>query len=129
MTSAELKYLNAINELYDGTAGIKLTSIATKMNVTKVSVYRAVERLEKHGYIMRDEKNKVVMTEYGYEQLGKYNVLINWLSNHLQKYCRVSVEIAYNDAIGVICAFSDETKQVMADLIERDNEKINGSCI
>ena len=53
MTSAELKYLNAINELYDGTAGIKLTSIATKMNVTKVSVYRAVERLEKHGYIMR----------------------------------------------------------------------------
>ena len=54
MTSAELKYLIAINELYDGTAGIKLTAIAAKMNVTKVSVYRAAERLENHGYVKRD---------------------------------------------------------------------------
>ena len=72
MTPAELKYLTAINELYDGTVGIKLISIAAKMNVTKVSVYRAVERLENHGYIKRDEKNKVVMTEHGYEQLERY---------------------------------------------------------
>ena len=65
MTSAELKYLLAIEELYDGKIGIKLTTIAAKINVTKVSVYRAMERLEKNGYIRHDEKNKVVINTYG----------------------------------------------------------------
>lgn len=125
MTAAELKYLTAIKELYDGTVGIKLISIAAKMNVTKVSVYRAVERLENHGYIKRDEKNKVVMTEHGYEQLEKYNVLIGWLNNHLQKYCRVSAETAYNDAIGAVCAFSDETRLAIAEFMAKAEEKVN----
>lgn len=119
MTSAELKYLMAIDELYDGISGIKLTSIAERMGVTKVSVYRAAERLEKNGYIKRDEKNKLVMTEYGYEQLEKYNVLIGWLSGHLQKNCRVSAEIAHSDAIGAACAFSDESRDALAELIAK----------
>ena len=125
MTPAELKYLTAIKELYDGTVGIKLISIAAKINVTKVSVYRAVERLEKRGCIKRDEKNKVVMTEHGYEQLEKYNVLISWINNHLQKHCRVSDETAYNDAIGAVCAFSDETRLAIAEFIERAKEEHN----
>ena len=115
----------AINELYDGTAGIKLTAIAARMNVTKVSVYRAVERLEKNGYIKRDEKNKVVMTEYGYEQLEKYNVLIGWLSSHLQMKCGVSAEIAHADAIGAACAFSEESRTALAEFIEEAKEKQN----
>lgn len=122
MTSAELKYLIAINELYDGTVGIKLISIASKMNVTKVSVYRAVERLENRGYIKRDEKNKVVMTEYGYEQLNEYTVLINWLSTHLQHNFKVSAEISRNDAIGVACAFSDESRNALAEFINTQRE-------
>ena len=123
MTSAELKYLIAINELYDGTAGIKLTAIAAKMNVTKVSVYRAAERLENHGYVKRDEKNKVVMTDYGYKQLKEYNMLIGWLSNHLQRNCKGSAEIAYNDAIGAVCAFSDESRNALAEFIrEKKND-------
>ena len=125
MTAAELKYLTAINELYDGIIGIKLISIAAKMNVTKVSAYRAVERLENHGCVKRDEKNKVVMTEYGYEQLEKYNVLIGWLNNHLQKCCRVPAETAYNDAIGAVCAFSDVTRLAIAEFIAKAEEKVN----
>lgn len=123
MTSAELKYLTAINELYDETAGIKLISIAAKMNVTKVSAYKAAERLEKNGYINRDEKNKVVMTEYGYEQLNKYTVLINWLRGHLQHNCKVNGVTAYNDAIGAVCAFSDESREALAAFIERAKEE------
>lgn len=125
MTSAELKYLMAINELYDGTIGIKLTSIAEKMSVTKVSVYRAAERLEKNGYIARDEKNKVIMTEYGYEQLGKYIMLIEWLRGHLQKNCKVSAEIAHNDAIGAACAFSEESRGALAEFIQKAKENGN----
>ena len=123
MTSAELKYLIAINELYDGTAGIKLTAIAARMNVTKVSVYRAVERLERNGYIKRDDKNKVVMTEYGYEQLERYNMLIGWLSGHLCQKCGVSADIAHSDAIGAACAFSEESRTALAEFIEKTKEK------
>lgn len=125
MTSAELKYLMAINELYNGTAGIKLTDIAAKMGVTKVSVYRAAERLEKNSYINRDDKNKIVMTDYGYEQLEQYRMLIGWLSNHLQVRCGVSDEIAVSDAIGAACTFSDESRTALAEFIERAKEKQN----
>jgi Mn-dependent DtxR family transcriptional regulator len=45
MTKAELRYLMAIDMLYDGISGVKLTEIAAEMAVTKVSVYRAMERL------------------------------------------------------------------------------------
>lgn len=114
MTSAELKYLLAIDALYDGTAGIKLTAIAQRMNVTKVSVYRAAERLEKNGYIRRDEKNKVVINDYGYEQLEKFNMLIQWISNHLREKCGVSPEIAHNDAIGAACEFSEASRNAIA---------------
>ena len=110
MTSAELKYLIAIDELYNGERGIKLTDIAQKMSVSKVSVYRAVERLERGGYVERDDKNKVVMTEHGKAQLEEYKVLTGWLACHLEHHCGVSGDIAYKDAIGAVCAMSDESR-------------------
>lgn len=121
MTSAELRYLLAINDLYDGTGGIKLTAIAAKMGVSKVSVYRAVERLEKSGYVERDDKNKVVITETGDEQLAKYKILINWLSHHLAVHCSVSRDIADCDAIGAICAMSDESRYGLWRFIKDEN--------
>lgn len=124
MTSAELRYLIAIDELYDGTAGIRLTAVAAKMNVTKVSVYRAAERLEKNGYICRDEKNKIVINEYGCEQLEKFNILIKWISGHLQEKCGVSREIAYNDAIGAACEFSEESRNAIAAFVHSQKEEI-----
>lgn len=123
MTSAELRYLIAINELYDGTKGIKLTAIAERMGVTKVSVFRAAERLELDGCIQRDAKNKVVITKYGYEQLEKYNVLIGWLSGHLERNCKVPADIARHDATGAVCAFSVESIDALTDFIARERKK------
>lgn len=117
MTSAELKYLITIKDLYDGTAGVKLTAIAVKMNVTKVSAYRAAERLERDGCIKRDEKNKVVMTEYGYEQLKKYDAIIEWLYNNLRENCKISAETAFQDAVGAACAFSEESRVAVTEFV------------
>ena len=117
MTVAELKYLLAIDELYDGENGIKLTAIATKMDVTKVSVYRAVERLDKNGYTERDEKNKVIISDYGYEQLRTYCTLIRWISNHLQEKGSIPEEIAIQDAINAACSFSDISRKFIADRV------------
>lgn len=123
MTLSEYKYLLTINGLYDGAAGIRLTAIAAAMEVTKVSVFKAVEKLEQEGLIARDAKNRVIMTQHGKDQLEKYNILIAWLSGHLEKNCRVSADTARRDAAGAVCAFSDESIAALTEFIKRDKEK------
>lgn len=117
MTAAELRYLIAIDALYDGTSGIKLIAITEKMGVSKVSVYRAVERLEKGGYAMRDERNKVVLTAHGEKSLAEYMVLQKWLAEHLETHCGVSGDIAYRDAVDAVCALGDESRRGLWRLI------------
>ena len=127
MTVAELRYLIAVDALYDGENGVGLTEIATKMGVTKVSVYRAVERLERTEYLKRDEKNKVVMTEKGKEVLSEYMIIINFVRNHLECHCGTPAEIAYQDALGAAAAFSDISRKKIIEVgllgIQKDDEK------
>lgn len=123
MTLSEYRYLLTINRLYNGAAGIRLTAIAAAMEVTKVSVFKAVEKLEQEGLIARDAKNRVIMTQHGKDQLEKYNILIDWLSGHLEKNCRVSADVARCDAAGAICAFSDESISALTEFIKSEKEK------
>lgn len=109
MTVAEIKYLIAVNDLSDETKGARLTDIGIKMGVSKVSVYRAMDRLEKSGYIKRDEMNRIVILEYGHQELEIYTKLINFVCNHLVNQFNTPSDIAYNDAIGAVCALSDES--------------------
>ncbi len=124
MTTAELRYLIATNELHREQTGVKLTAIAEKVGVSKVSVYRAVERLEKSGYVRRNDKNKVVMTESGERLLSEYMVIVNFISKHLEAHCGTPNELAYQDALGAACALSDISRQgiagYMASLVEED---------
>lgn len=123
MTSSEYRYLLTINGLYNGAAGIRLTAIAAAMEVTKVSVFKAVEKLELEGLIARDAKNRVIMTQHGKDQLEKYNILIDWLSGHLEKNCRVPADTARRDAAGAVCAFSDESMAALTEFIKLEKEK------
>ena len=118
MTVAELRYLIATDALYDGKNGVKLTAIAEKIGVTKVSVYRAVERLEKSGYVERNEKNKVVMTEKGETVLREYMVIVHFVREHLVAHCGTPAEIAYTDALGAACALSDISRSGIASHVE-----------
>lgn len=123
MTSSEYRYLLTINGLYNGAAGIRLTAIAAAMEVTKVSVFKAVEKLEQEGLIARDAKNRVIMTQHGKDQLEKYNILIDWLSGHLEKNCRLPADTARRDAAGAVCAFSDESIAALTEFIKLEKEK------
>ena len=122
MTLSEYRYLLTINRLYNGAAGIRLTAIAAAMEVTKVSVFKAVEKLEQEGLIAKDAKNRVIMTQHGKDQLEKYNILIDWLSGHLEKNCRVPADTARRDAAGAVCAFSDESI-ALTEFIKLEKEK------
>lgn len=120
MTVAELKYLIATNELYErANAGVKLTDIAVKMGVSKVSVYRAAERLEKNGYVMRDEKNKIIVTDYGQKQLADYMEIIRFIRTHLELHCGTPGDMAYQDALGAACALGDYSRSKVAEYMKR----------
>lgn len=121
MTASDLRYLIAADRLFDGENGVKLTDIAAETDVTKVSVYRAVERMEKNGYVCRNEKNKIVLTEEGKRSLREYMVTVRFLSAHFEKHCGVPAEIAYQDAICAACALSDVSRKGIAAHI-KENE-------
>ena len=50
MTVSELRYLITANELNEGGNGARMSAMAKRLSVTKVSVCNAVERLIANGY-------------------------------------------------------------------------------
>ena len=110
MTASELRYLIAANELSGNGVGAKLTSIANSLSVSKVSAYKAVERLEAVGYLSHCGK-KICVTDKGKEILSEYTLVISFIASHLEYHCGTPKELAYNDALGATCAFSDTSRR------------------
>ena len=79
MSSSELRYLIAANELAEQTENVKQTDVANKLRVSKVSTYNAMERLRDKGFIENQ---------------------------------------AYEDALNATCAFSDATRNGVANFIK-----------
>lgn len=117
MTVSELKYLIAVNELSKNGAGARLTAIAAKLNVSKVSVYKAVERMELIGYLIHNGK-KICVTDTGRGLLNEYMLVIGFISSHLEYHCGTPKELAYNDALGAACAFSDISRKNVTEFIK-----------
>lgn len=117
MTVSELKYLIAAEEVANCEQFVSIVSISKKMNVSKVSVYRGIERLVGNEYILRENK-KIIFTEKGRLALAEYKMIIRFICNHLEVHCGVSREIAYNDALGVACSFSDESRKGIANFMK-----------
>ena len=103
MSSSELRYLIAANELAGETENVKQTDVANRLRVTKVSTYNAIERLREKGLI-------------------EYMIIIRFISAHLSLHCGTSKEQAYEDALNATCAFSDETRNGVANYIKSEME-------
>lgn len=116
MSSSELRYLIAANELAEGGAAVKQKDIAGKLGVSKVSAYNAVERLKEKGYIAKTDR-LVTLTESGRQILSEYMTIIHFISMHLALHCKTPAEQAYDDALSVSCAFSDATRNGVANFI------------
>lgn len=119
MTASELRYLIALNDLYDGKNGVKLTEIADKACVSKVSVYRAIERLEKDGYVKRTDKNRIAVSEKGAEALVEYQACMSIVQWSLETNCGTSPAIAYKDALNTVCVLSEESRQAVVRFLKK----------
>ena len=68
MSSSELRYLIAASVLANQIDIVKQTDLANKLQVSKVSVYNAVEKLKEKGFIKKNER-KILLTKKGEEIL------------------------------------------------------------
>lgn len=117
MSSSELRYLIAANELAEQMEVVKQTDVANKLNVSKVSTYNAIERLRDKGFIEKNNR-KIVLTDRGKEVLNEYMTIIRFMSAHLSLHCGTTENQAYEDALNATCAFSDVTRSGVANYIK-----------
>lgn len=117
MSSSELRYLIAASELAAQMQNVKQTDVANRLRVTKVSTYNAMARLRDKGLIEKGER-KIVLTEQGREVLNAYLTIIHFISAHLSVHCGTPKDQAYEDALNAACAFSDETRNGVANFIK-----------
>lgn len=93
MSSSELRYLIAANNLAKELQSVKQTDIANRLHVTKVSAYNAIERLREKEYIEKNDR-KIVLTDRGREVLNEYMTIIRFMSAHLSLHCgRVKIRL------------------------------------
>ena len=119
MSSSELRYLIAANELAEQIENVKQTDVANKLQVSKVSTYNAMERLREKGFIEKNER-KIVLTDSGKEVLNEYMTIIRFMSAHLSLHCGTTENQAYEDALNATCAFSDVTRNGVANFIKSE---------
>ena len=119
MSSSELRYLIAANELAEQMEIVKQTDVANKLNVSKVSTYNAIERLRDKGFIEKNDR-KIVLTNLGKEVLNEYMTIIRFISVHLSLHCGTTENQAYEDALNATCAFSDVTRNGVANFIKSE---------
>lgn len=62
MSSSELRYLIAASVLAKQINIVKQTDLANKLQLSKVSVYNAVEKLKEKGFIEKNER-KILLTK------------------------------------------------------------------
>lgn len=117
MSSSELRYLIAANELAEQTETVKQTNVANKLQVSKVSTYNAMERLRDKGLIEKNER-KIVLTDRGKEVLNEYMTIIRFIPAHLSLHCGTTKSQEYEDALNATCAFSDATRNGVANFIK-----------
>ena len=117
MSSSELRYLIAANNLAKELQSVKQTDVANRLHVTKVSAYNAIERLREKEYIEKNDR-KIVLTDRGREVLNEYMTIIRFMSVHLSLHCGTSAKQAYEDALNATCAFSDATRNGIARFIK-----------
>lgn len=119
MSSSELRYLITANELAEQIENVKQIDVANKLQVSKVSTYNAMERLREKGFIEKNER-KIVLTDRGREVLNEYMTIIRFMSAHLSLHCGTTENQAYEDALNAACAFSDVTRNGVANFIKSE---------
>lgn len=109
MTYSEFRYLWNVREVEKDNVA-RLRDITNIMTVTKVSVFRALERLEKVGYVQKSKDRKIYLTEKGRALLKEYEQAIFFLKEKMLQFAGIEENMAEEEAMRIVCVLSDESR-------------------
>ena len=109
MTYSEFRYLWNVREVEKDNVA-RLRDITKIMTVTKVSVFRALERLEKSGYVQKSKDRKIYLTEKGRGFLKEYEQAIFFLKEKMLRFAGIEEDMAQEEAMRIVCVLSDESR-------------------
>lgn len=112
MTYSEFRYLWNVREVEKDNVA-RLKDITNVMTVTKVSVFRALERLEKGGYVQKNNDRKIFLTEKGRVFLEEYEQAIFFLKQKLLAYAGLEDCTAQEEAMRLVCVLSDKSRKMI----------------
>lgn len=112
MTAAELKYMMAAKSLCPEGGKIKVSELAQRMGVSKVSAYKMCERLEAQSYL-RGGEGGVCITAHGDELLAEYTLCAAFVQDALERCCHTPKNIARREAVGIVCAVGDGSRAAL----------------
>lgn len=113
MTISELKYLIAIADTGGFTGETNSSDVARSLDVTRVSVFRALGRLERNGLAVKDEKKDVYLTERGRQLLSEYMKIVQLLRMHLVNFGKIEESVAEDEAMKMACVMSDYARSMV----------------
>lgn len=109
LSSSMQDYLEAILELAEEEASVRITDIASKLNIAKSSVNQTVSKLKEMGLVCQQAYGPVELTEGGREYAEKVKQRHVKLKRFLIKTLGVEPEIAEKDACLMEHAVSSQT--------------------
>ena len=122
MTESLENYLEMISFLSDEPenipGGIRVTDIASRLNVSKPSVLTALKNLEEQGFIEHRHYSTVTLTKKGKLEAMSIRERHLLLTSYLRDILGVSAETAEKDACKMEHLLSDETLDRMKNQVK-----------
>jgi Mn-dependent DtxR family transcriptional regulator len=118
LTSSNEDYLERIAELIKNKGYARVSDIAEELNISKPSVTKMLQKLEKLGYVIRENYRGIALTEkgtkVGYTIAKRHTILRSFLS-HLH----ISPVIIEKDIEGLEHHLSEETVKAIEKLVQK----------
>lgn len=118
---SEEMYLETILLLTNTKKCVRSIDIATELNYSRASVSRAVNLLQKNGYILIAQNGEITFTEQGLKKatmiLKRHTIITNVLLKMGAKQ-----EVAEENACRFEHAITDELLEVMKDFLDKDKQ-------
>ncbi|MDR0561516.1 MAG: metal-dependent transcriptional regulator [Spirochaetaceae bacterium] len=123
MTQSLEDYLETVSFLADEGGGtVRLTDIASRLGVSKPSVFTALKILEERGLLEHERYRTISLTEQGEIEAAEIRDRHNFLTVFLKKIVGVSPDTAEKDACKMEHLLSEETLQKMKSLVQSNKK-------
>jgi Mn-dependent DtxR family transcriptional regulator len=112
-------YLDAIFELSEGGAGVRLTDLAKKLSVTKSTANAAAASLAEKGLIANERYGRIKLTDAGMREARQITEKHGIVRAFFSEILNLDEETADRDACAIEHVISDKATRAMRKLLVR----------